>query len=440
MRVISPAEYVFGATVALGVFFLLLITAIGLVAEAFPGLRKTSEPFDWSMYRWVPLALPQVAGIAYGSLRAAYFHPLRREAYLRWLRTTPWAPPRPLPLGPATLCGQDAVWLAVFAALVGPSGFPLAILGPVVLGLAAYAFVSVRTLRAAGPYWAAYASMFASVALVFVAFRGGTLAFLRYLQELAELESVRSVAVTLMLHGAMAAALFVVIVVVTQIGLRQQLRRVPWDAEALPPTVRRQRGATLAQHWQKVHRLGWPLCELNPQRDDTSRYGPFERMAATLLLGWIAALIAATARLITPEALDSLAEDPNKARHDSPSAARNIALPATCWGGSNPAAGSFGATIGCSRFRCSRCCWPRSASASASARWVVVCSRSCSRRPLPCWPSSARRRRRPSGSPGSIGSPSHRVSIRSRPPARRGPTFGVEGPSPAPKLAPGRWR
>jgi hypothetical protein len=49
--------------------------------------------------------------------RASGYHPVSNAGYRKWLRTTPWHPGMPLPLGPATLVWSDAIVLAVLVAL-----------------------------------------------------------------------------------------------------------------------------------------------------------------------------------------------------------------------------------------------------------------------------------------------------------------------------------
>jgi len=54
---------------------------------------------------------------AYGIIRASVFHPILNKPYGRWLATTPWKYPEPLPLGPIRLVWQDAAVLAILLLL-----------------------------------------------------------------------------------------------------------------------------------------------------------------------------------------------------------------------------------------------------------------------------------------------------------------------------------
>lgn len=49
--------------------------------------------------------------------RASRFHPASDAGYRNWLRTTPWHPGMPLPLGPATLVWSDGLVLLILLAL-----------------------------------------------------------------------------------------------------------------------------------------------------------------------------------------------------------------------------------------------------------------------------------------------------------------------------------
>src|SRR5258705_8010606 len=63
------------------------------------------------------IALCAIAAVV-GNYRATVFNPLASAGYRRWLATTPWRPPQPLPLGPVHLVARDLIVLVPFA-LIG---------------------------------------------------------------------------------------------------------------------------------------------------------------------------------------------------------------------------------------------------------------------------------------------------------------------------------
>lgn len=71
---------------------------------------------DWSteaqaeLKKWQALILAFLS-LAYGVGRAAAFHPAARKGYREWLRTTPWRPEMPLPLGPVAFAWWDVLVL-----------------------------------------------------------------------------------------------------------------------------------------------------------------------------------------------------------------------------------------------------------------------------------------------------------------------------------------
>ena len=65
----------------------------------------------------VHVGLLLVTSIFFGVVRAGSNHPARNVAYRNWLRSTPWRPGMPLPLGPAMLHWRDGVGLLILCAL-----------------------------------------------------------------------------------------------------------------------------------------------------------------------------------------------------------------------------------------------------------------------------------------------------------------------------------
>ena len=57
------------------------------------------------------------ASLLMGLNRGARFHPAMNTGYARWLATTPWHYPMPLPMGPVFLAWQDALLVLALAAL-----------------------------------------------------------------------------------------------------------------------------------------------------------------------------------------------------------------------------------------------------------------------------------------------------------------------------------
>jgi hypothetical protein len=84
-------------------------------------------PDEWerlAFYRFSILLLLAM----WGYWRASIINPAANTAYRQWLMTTPWSPGTPLPFGPVHLTWQDAVILALAAALVWI--WPLSMLVP----------------------------------------------------------------------------------------------------------------------------------------------------------------------------------------------------------------------------------------------------------------------------------------------------------------------
>ena len=93
-------------------------------------LRQVGWPRVW--------LLCCLAGLA--PWRAFSLNPVCRPRYLDWLRTTPWTPDKPLPLGRIELAPQDALWLTAASVAFwhwpGSLFVPLAYLVPYALILA----------------------------------------------------------------------------------------------------------------------------------------------------------------------------------------------------------------------------------------------------------------------------------------------------------------
>ncbi len=296
LRVVSPAEWVFKVAVGIGAFLAIgvIVGVAGanwIIVRSGPGM-----PVPWEVVRLVAALVPQFGAAAYGLLRAWYPNPLARESYLRWLRSTPWIPARPLPLGPVTLCGQDAVWLGAFAVYAGLSGSPMAMVCAVSIGLLSFAAGSVAiSLVRVGPYWSAYVAMFCGIGLAYQIV-SGWIRGLALDQMRAGGRDAKVVLESIWETLPASVGLLAIIVFVVQIGLRQQLRRVPWDAASLRFSL-----GNASERLQRMQRLGWPLAELNPHRKDSRRYHMIECIAIAFLAGWAAAVIFALGDLWVKE-------------------------------------------------------------------------------------------------------------------------------------------
>lgn len=85
--------------------------------------------------------------IAYGFERIKIRHPLTNSSYLTWLRSTPWTPHQPLPLGPLHLVWQDFLIMIFTAACVGWTG----LLDPIIPSFAMVLVFSIMLLLAFPP-------------------------------------------------------------------------------------------------------------------------------------------------------------------------------------------------------------------------------------------------------------------------------------------------
>jgi hypothetical protein len=81
------------------------------VVGAYTRWIEVQEPR--ALYFGLLLLLMQV----YGVYRVIRFHPRLRPGYAAWLRSLPWSPPDPLPLGPVHLVWVDALVFAVLGGL-----------------------------------------------------------------------------------------------------------------------------------------------------------------------------------------------------------------------------------------------------------------------------------------------------------------------------------
>lgn len=204
--------------------------------------------------------------VAWAGLRVFTFHPLANRKYLTWLRTSPWQPGKPLPLGPLGVSTQDCLAIVVVSlALYFFSGVAIYVVP--MLFLAAYGLAAYVLLASGGNRGYAYA----------VAFGLG-------------------VPLALLVWPWAAFAALVALYGVAHRGLERSLDRFPWEPDkstlvlgggrrgpeikwdsaaktSLPPTPQSPELAHLMVD------LGWPLRTLRYRW----QWPEFSRMDAVLL-------------------------------------------------------------------------------------------------------------------------------------------------------------
>jgi hypothetical protein len=90
----------------------LVATAVGcdvLVELVYLWIAWRFGGVDESFFAKVRLIVQVVAATSYGVYRVGTFHPACDSDYRQWLRTTPWTPRSPLPMGPVHVVPQDIV-------------------------------------------------------------------------------------------------------------------------------------------------------------------------------------------------------------------------------------------------------------------------------------------------------------------------------------------
>jgi hypothetical protein len=140
-------------TVALAIFPCLVVEGFYLWLKwYFDGLGFREEGLQRMLHMRDTLA--GLAMAAYGIFRVMAFHPLFRNKYREWLEQTPWAAPKPLPLGPIHLIWQDAVILGIVLLALhdSPQG-RLLVLGSFLL---AYLLTLGFSFWLTGPWWMGY--------------------------------------------------------------------------------------------------------------------------------------------------------------------------------------------------------------------------------------------------------------------------------------------
>ncbi|HJN09805.1 MAG: hypothetical protein QGH33_06430 [Pirellulaceae bacterium] len=208
-----------------------------------------------------------MAAGAYAVFRIAFFHPLFRSGYRRWLEQTPWTTEKPLPLGPIHMVVQDLLMLGMMRLLL--HDFQLDETALPQTFLFAYLIVAVAALWGTGERNLAY----------FVVFGCGLAILAHWWEPLA------------------SVACLIGCYLLAAIGIQRSLRQFPWstslhalgrvwrEMQANNPPTKQQ---TKSWNELEVHpkTLGWPYSLLNaePAQPNTSRA---DRVVIGLLAGWL---------------------------------------------------------------------------------------------------------------------------------------------------------
>lgn len=213
-------------------------------------------PADFWQRTGMPRAWLICCLVVWAGWRAFSLNPVCQPRYLDWLRTTPWTPGKPLPLGRIELAPQDVLWLTAASVAFwhwpGSLFVPLAYLVPYALILSFVCYATKHYISA------------------------GTASGLIAMLPLIAMSSEQPL-LTLGCAGAATAT--------AEWGWRRVLRDYPWDAV---PTSRFQFDAIQRQEADGSC-AWWPL--VHPWRGTT--IAPLIDYRETLLLagycGWLAA-------------------------------------------------------------------------------------------------------------------------------------------------------
>ena len=103
-----------GLVAAFGIAYAMLDGGLWLIEHSAPSLNGQLAGMPEIM-RIREIILGTAAGF-YALYRLGRFHPACNSSYATWLKTSPWTPRKPLPLGPVHPVWQDAVVLGVITA------------------------------------------------------------------------------------------------------------------------------------------------------------------------------------------------------------------------------------------------------------------------------------------------------------------------------------
>ena len=177
--VLPPSEYV--------LLFLVLYTAVFSVSVWIATLTSNGGGIEEQFF-FSRDCVVMLAAIAYGGFRVFAFHPICRDKYLAFVKSTAWTPEKPLPCGPVHWVWQDAAVIVFLIALIlyEPFIYPLRAFQVAAIafyfGLSAV-FASCRLWKAAYGllfgaglailFWMSpFLSTAICLALYFVAYRG----------------------------------------------------------------------------------------------------------------------------------------------------------------------------------------------------------------------------------------------------------------------------
>jgi hypothetical protein len=184
------------------------------------------------------------------------FQPAWDAGYRHWLKLTPWAPDRPLPLSPPTLVWQDVIPLAGLIALGTFRGHPHPAALLTAFGFT-YLLVTSIALFTGGARWAALA-LLAGLPVVL----------------LPEVSGWHATGVVAALYAVVAFA-----------GIRQMLRGFPWeDVDGGAKPVGRK--VNLNQNATPEPLVGWPLKQLAPEPPPAKPVAWHHAAVGCALLGW----------------------------------------------------------------------------------------------------------------------------------------------------------
>ncbi|MBI3466788.1 MAG: hypothetical protein HY000_27565 [Planctomycetes bacterium] len=203
-----------------------------------------------------PLSLGGIV-ILYGALvlgfyRGVYFHPLFQPMYREWLEQTPWTSRHPLPLGPVHLVLQDLL-VGVVLALLTLRHPKLQFYWAPLLFVGSYIMPVAWTFRPTGQFPFDYAIWFGL-----------------------------PLAVRMAMTPWAAAAVLLVLYLVTLWGFRSALADFPWS---LPEEFRALFDQEKLRERQRQRMLGWPFNRLQPGVK-TNWLSRREGVLVSLLLGW----------------------------------------------------------------------------------------------------------------------------------------------------------
>jgi hypothetical protein len=207
------------------------------------------------------LAMVGSVCVGYAVFRIMAFHPLFRSEYRKWLESTPWSSPKPLPVGPVHLVVQDLVVLGILFALLHT--WHMDVLDVLVVFAGAYQLAVAASLWPTGLRWRCYTILF-----------------------------VLGLVVRFNQNPLVALVVLVALYPFTRLAVRRCLERFPWQLPHWWPRFDLKPNGTQEQRKFGQSNLGWPydlLRPIKPRLEITLADGT----ALSVLLGWWAYAIAA---------------------------------------------------------------------------------------------------------------------------------------------------